>query len=79
VATQVFVLLALGWGFLGFVLAALILGKLWSKPILLAFYVCATLFIAFACALVSFLVWIVYAESGRRWHGRYCRVAALHR
>jgi large subunit ribosomal protein L43 len=34
-----FVLLALGWGFLGFVLAALILGKLWSKPILLAFYV----------------------------------------
>jgi hypothetical protein len=63
VATQVFVLLALGWGFLGFVLAALILGKLWSKPILLAFYVCACLFIAFSTALVSFLVWIVYAET----------------
>jgi len=63
VATQTFVLLALSWGFLGFVLAALILGKLWSKPTLLAFYVCACLFLAFTTALVSFLMWIVYAET----------------
>ena len=35
----------------------------WSKPIILAFYVCACLFLAFSTTLVSFLMWIVYAED----------------
>ena len=29
----------------------------------LAFYVCACLFLAFSTALISFLMWIVYAET----------------
>lgn len=63
VATQVFTVAGCVFAFLALVLAALILGKLWSKPVVLAFYVCMMAFFAFSCILVAFLMWIVYAEQ----------------
>jgi len=63
VNTQVSTLVALSYGFLGFALAALILGKLWSKPILLALYVSSSFFASFTSSLVAFLMWVVYAEQ----------------
>jgi hypothetical protein len=71
VITQVNVLTGLSFGFLGWVLAALILGKLWSKPIILAMYVAGMLFGGFTGALLSFLFWIVYAETYCQWNNAY--------
>jgi len=63
VATQVFIVGGVVFSFLTLILAALIMGKLWSKPVALAFYVAMMAFLAFSCVLVSFLMWIVYAEQ----------------
>jgi len=63
VATQVFTVGGVVFSFLALVLAALIIGKLWSKPVALAFYVAMMAFLAFSCILVAFLMWIVYAEQ----------------
>lgn len=63
VATQVFVIAGCVFAFLAFLFALLILGKLWSKPILLALYIALLTFLAFGCILTAFLMWIVYAEQ----------------
>lgn len=63
VATQVFTVAACVFAFLALLAAALIIGKLWSKPVALALYVALFAFLAFSCALVAFLMWIVYAEQ----------------
>jgi hypothetical protein len=62
-ATQVFIVAGCVFAFLALVFAFLILGKLWSKPVALAFYVCTLAFFAFSCIMISFLMWIVYAEE----------------
>lgn len=63
VATQVFIVAGVVFAFLTLLFAAMILGKLWSKPVVLALYVCTMAFLAFSCIMVSFLMWIVYAEQ----------------
>jgi len=63
VATQVFTVAAVVFCFLALIFAALIIGKLWSKPLALAFYVALLALLAFGCCLVAFLMWIVYAEQ----------------
>lgn len=63
VATQVFTVAACVFAFLALILAALLIGKLWSKPVALALYCAMLAFLAFGCALVAFLMWIVYAEQ----------------
>jgi hypothetical protein len=63
VATQVFIVAGCVFAFLALLFAALILGKLWSKPVALALYVCLMAFLAFSCIMVSFLMWIVFAEQ----------------
>jgi len=62
-ATQVFTIAGNVFSFLTLVLAGLILGKLWSKPIALGLYVASQAFFAFSCTMVAFLMWIVYAET----------------
>lgn len=62
-ATQVFTICANVFAFLSMVFAALIIGKLWSKPLGLAFYVAMLTMFTFGCCLVAFLMWIVYAEQ----------------
>ncbi len=63
VATQVFTIAGCVFAFLALLFAALIMGKLWSKPTALALYTAAMAFLAFSCCLVAFLMWIVYAEQ----------------
>jgi len=63
VATQVFTVAGCVFSFLAFVLAALIIGKLWSKPVALALYLCMNAFFAFSTTMIAFLMWIVYAET----------------
>jgi hypothetical protein len=63
VATQVFTVAGCVFAFLALLTAAMILGKLWSKPLALAAYVAMNAFLAFSCILVAFLMWIVYAEQ----------------
>jgi hypothetical protein len=63
VATQFFIVAGCVWAFLTLVCAALIIGKLWSKPVVLALYTCINAFLAFSCIMIAFLMWIVYAEQ----------------
>jgi hypothetical protein len=63
VATQVFTVSTVVFTFLTLVLAAFIIGKLWSKPIALAAYLAMLALLAFGCCLTAFLMWIVYAEQ----------------
>jgi amino acid transporter len=63
VATQVFIIAGCVFAFLALLTAALILGKLWSKPVVLAIYLATMAFLAFGCIMISFLMWIVYAEQ----------------
>lgn len=62
-ATQVFTVAGNVFAFLTLVCCALVLGKLWSKPLALGAYAAMNSFFAFSCILVSFLMWIVYAMT----------------
>jgi len=63
VASQVFTVAGVCFSFLSFALGALIIGKLWSKPVALALYVAMNAFYAFSTCMIAFLMWIVYAET----------------
>jgi hypothetical protein len=63
VATQIFCVAGVVFSFLALLFCALIIGKLWSKPVVLALYACTMAFLAFGCIMIAFLMWIVYAEQ----------------
>lgn len=63
VATQVFTIAGNVFAFLTLVSCALVLGKLWSKPLVLGLYAAMNAFLAFSCILVAFLMWIIYVET----------------
>lgn len=62
-ATQVFTVAGCVFAFLTLICCALVIGKLWSKPLALGFYAAMNSFFAFTCILVSFLMWIVYVST----------------